>query len=82
LEFLNRLQVVQPRNVRRRLFEDIGGERTHRNVARAYADWRFERRARLPPEWTAADAISIAAKSRTNTECEQLMNIRRVFRRM
>ena len=44
--------------VRRRLFEDLGQERARRKVARAYADWCFERSARLPPEWTAVDAAA------------------------
>jgi predicted AAA+ superfamily ATPase len=30
--------------VRRRLFEDLGPEATRKRVARAYADWCFERR--------------------------------------
>ncbi len=47
--------------VRRRLFEDIGKDTVRRNVAKAFADWCFERRAQLPPEWTAADtAVSEA----------------------
>jgi hypothetical protein len=50
--------------VRRRLFEDIGSERIRRNVARAYADWCFERRAQLPPEWTAVDTASTETKAR------------------
>ena len=33
--------------VRRRIFEDLGSERTRSNVARAYADWCFDRSARL-----------------------------------
>jgi predicted AAA+ superfamily ATPase len=37
--------------VRRRLFEDLGGEKIRKNVAKAYADWCFQRRAQLPPEW-------------------------------
>ena len=41
--------------VRRRLFEDLGQERVRRKVARTYADWCFERTARLPTEWTAVD---------------------------
>ena len=41
--------------VRRRLFEDLGQERARRKVARTYADWCFERTARLPTEWTAVD---------------------------
>jgi hypothetical protein len=36
--------------VRRRLFEDIGEERTRKKVAKEYADWCFERTARLPSE--------------------------------
>jgi hypothetical protein len=42
--------------VRRRLFEDLGAERTRRSIARAYADWCFQWRAQLPPEWTAVEA--------------------------
>jgi hypothetical protein len=38
--------------VRRRLFEDLGSEKIRKNVAKLYADWCFERRAQLPPEWT------------------------------
>jgi Protein of unknown function (DUF499) len=40
--------------IRRRLFEDIGKEKIRESVARAYADWCFERRAQLPSEWVAA----------------------------
>ena len=50
--------------VRRRLFEDLGGERRRRNVANAYAAWCFERRERLPPEWTAIDAAASEARGR------------------
>jgi len=50
--------------VRRRLFEDIGSDRIRKNVAKAYADWCFERRAQLPPEWTAVDTASTEAKAR------------------
>ncbi|MGC8731603.1 MAG: DUF499 domain-containing protein [Halothiobacillaceae bacterium] len=50
--------------VRRRLFEDLGSERTRKNVARAFADWCFERRAQLPPEWTAVDTATTEAKAR------------------
>lgn len=50
--------------VRRRLFEDIGGDRVRKNVAKTYADWCFERRAQLPPEWTAVDSAATEAKSR------------------
>ncbi len=50
--------------VRRRLFEELGSERTRRNVAKAYADWCFERRAQLPPEWTAVDTATTESKAR------------------
>jgi Protein of unknown function (DUF499) len=41
--------------VRRRLFEDIGSDRIRKSVSKIYADWCFERRAQLPPEWTLMD---------------------------
>lgn len=50
--------------VRRRLFEDIGNDRVRKTVARAYADWCFERRAQLPPEWTAVDTAATETKAR------------------
>ena len=50
--------------VRRRLFEDLGSERTRRRVAQTYADWCFERSARLPSEWTAVDSATTGAKAR------------------
>ncbi|MDY0340176.1 MAG: DUF499 domain-containing protein [Coriobacteriia bacterium] len=50
--------------VRRRLFEDLGNERVRKNVAKVYADWCFERRAQLPPEWTAVDTAATEAKAR------------------
>lgn len=50
--------------VRRRLFEDLGGEKLRKNVAREFADWCFERRAQLPPEWTAVDTTSTEKKAR------------------
>lgn len=50
--------------VRRRLFEDIGGDRVRKNVSRAFADWCFERRAQLPAEWTAVDTGATEAKAR------------------
>jgi len=50
--------------VRRRLFEDLGNERTRKAIAKAYADWCFERRAQLPPEWTAVDTATTEAKAR------------------
>ena len=50
--------------VRRRLFEDIGSDRIRKSVSKSYADWCFERRAQLPPEWTAVDSATTEAKSR------------------
>ncbi len=50
--------------VRRRLFEDLGSEKVRKAVAKAYADWCFERRAQLPSEWTAVDTATTDAKSR------------------
>ncbi len=50
--------------VRRRLFEDLGSDRTRRNVAKAYADWCFERRNQLPSEWTAVDITATEKKAR------------------
>ncbi len=50
--------------VRRRLFQDLGSEKVRKNIARAFGDWCFERRAQLPPEWTAVDSVSSEAKSR------------------
>jgi len=50
--------------VRRRLFEHLGGERTRRRVAGAYADWCFERSARLPSEWLKVDTATRPTKAR------------------
>jgi hypothetical protein len=50
--------------VRRRLFENLGPERTRKKVARAFADWCFERRAQLPAEWTAVDTAKTENKAR------------------
>lgn len=50
--------------IRRRLFEDLGSDRVRKNVARAYADWCFERRAQLPSEWTAVDTAATEARAR------------------
>jgi hypothetical protein len=50
--------------VRRRLFEDLGNERLRKSVAKSYADWCFERRAQLPPEWTAVDTATTETKAR------------------
>ncbi len=50
--------------VRRRLFEDLGGKRVRENTARVYADWCFERSARLPSEWTSVDTSTTGARAR------------------
>lgn len=50
--------------VRRRLFENLGNERIRKTVAKEYADWCFERRHQLPPEWTAVDAATTDAKAK------------------
>ncbi len=50
--------------IRRRLFEDLGSERIRKNVAKTFADWCFERRAQLPPEWTAIDTAAAETKAR------------------
>ena len=50
--------------VRRRLFGDAGPERHRKRVSKAYADWCFERRAQLPPEWTAVDSAATEARAR------------------
>ncbi len=50
--------------VRRRLFEDLGSKRVRRNVAGTYADWCFERSARLPAEWTAVDTATTDKRAR------------------
>ena len=50
--------------VRRRLFEDLGRTRVRKNVAKTYADWCFERSARLPSEWLAVDTATTESKAR------------------
>jgi hypothetical protein len=50
--------------IRRRLFEDLGTERIRKTVAKAYADWCFDHRAQLPPEWTAVDTAATETKAR------------------
>jgi hypothetical protein len=50
--------------VRRRLFEDLGSEKIRKNVAKAFADWCFERRTQLPVEWTNVDTALTEAKAR------------------
>ena len=50
--------------VRRRLFEDVGKDRVRTRVSKTYADWCFERTARLPSEWLAVDTATSEAKAR------------------
>ncbi len=50
--------------VRRRLFEDLGSERIRKKVAKTYADWCFERTARLPSEWLAVDTATTETRAR------------------
>jgi len=50
--------------IRRRLFEDIGSDKVRKNICKAYADWCFERRAQLPPEWTSVDSAATEDKAR------------------
>lgn len=50
--------------VRRRLFDDLGNEKVRKNVSKAFGDWCFERRAQLPPEWTAVDSAATEARAR------------------
>ena len=50
--------------VRRRLFEDLGNVRFRKRVAKTYADWCFERTARLPVEWLAVDTATTEVKAR------------------
>ena len=48
----------------RRLFEDLGKPHVRKKVAKTYADWCYERTARLPAEWLAVDSASTEAKAR------------------
>ena len=50
--------------VRRRLFEDLGKDRIRKRVAKTYADWCFERTARLPAEWLAVDTATTETKAK------------------
>jgi hypothetical protein len=50
--------------VRKRLFEDIGSEKVRKAVSKTYADWCFDKRNQLPPEWTAVDTATTDAKAR------------------
>jgi len=54
--------------IRRRLFENIGPEAIRKKVAKAYADWCFERRAQFPPEWTYIDTASSESSAKKNLQ--------------
>ena len=56
--------------VRRRLFENLGGDRARKRIAKIYADWCFERSARLPAEWLAVDT------SKTETKAKEFLRRR------
>lgn len=50
--------------IRRRLFEELGPEKNRRQIAKTFSDWCFERRAQLPPEWSAVDTAATEMKAR------------------
>jgi hypothetical protein len=50
--------------VRRRLFEDLGTQRIRTQVAKSYADWCFEHRVDLPPQWTSVDPTLTERRAR------------------
>ena len=50
--------------VHRRMFSDLGNARVRKRVAKTYADWCFERSARLPNEWLAVDTAITGARAR------------------
>ena len=50
--------------VRRRLFDHIGDDRFRKRVSTLYADWCFERRERLPPQWTLVDSAATEVRAR------------------
>ncbi len=58
--------------IRRRLFENLDFSRPEnkgvlkaaRSVAKKFSDWCFERRAQLPPEWTAVDSTTTEKKAK------------------
>ena len=54
--------------VRRRLFEDLGSPRTRQRIAKAYAEWCFERSNRLPAEWTTVDTATNEARAKESLQ--------------
>ena len=52
---------------RRRLFEGVDApsvQKAAKATAKVYADWCFDKRAQLPPEWTAVDTAATDAKAK------------------
>ena len=54
--------------VRRRLFENLGSPRTRQRIAKAYAEWCFERSNRLPAEWTTVDTATNEARAKESLQ--------------
>lgn len=50
--------------IRRRLFDKIEGEKGREKIAGAYAEWCFQKKDRLPSEWTSVDTAATEAKAR------------------
>ena len=50
--------------IRKRLFDDLGKPSVRRNAAGAYADWCYQRRSELPPEWTAVDTATTEVRAK------------------
>lgn len=50
--------------IRKRLFDDIGDSKVIKSVSKTYSDWCFERKDRLPPEWTMVDSAATEAKAK------------------
>ncbi|MFL5330484.1 MAG: DUF499 domain-containing protein [Gemmataceae bacterium] len=50
--------------IRRRLFEDLGSDKTRKNISRAFSEWCFERKDRFPPEWMAVDTSATEKKAK------------------
>ncbi len=54
--------------IRRRLFEDLGGEKTREKVAKAFAAWCVQQRAQLPGEWTAVNTANTDKKAQESLQ--------------
>ena len=54
--------------VRRRLFENLGNPRTRQRIAKAYAEWCFERSNRLPAEWTTVDTATNETRAKESLQ--------------